>query len=174
MTTGTFVVLGILGIFYIGSIFYLKKPAFNGKRGTVLVSLFLLCLSFLFLYLTFFFPEEEGVGPATVPRLWIGLLIILNIFLIYRVIKGVEEPDEEKGDPCKTLKFVVLMGIYIGLLNYIGYFLDTFLFLIIAPLMLYYKKIVNLLLISCVWLVFVYYVFIQTLHIPIPLGIFFR
>ncbi len=172
--TGTYVVLGILGVLYIMAILYLRDPKFNKKRGTILVSLFLLFLSFLFLYLTFFFPIEEGVGPATVPRLWIGLLIILNVFLIYRVLKGIEEPDSGEGDPVKTIKFIVLMALYIGLLDLVGYFIDTFLFLIIAPLMLYYKRMVNLVVISGIWLVFVYYVFIQTLHIPIPLGIFAR
>ncbi len=169
---GTYMFLGVLSIFYISAVLYLRRPFFNKKRGTILVSLFLLSLSLLFLYITFSFPEEEGVGPATVPRLWIGLLILFNIFLIYRVVRGIEGPDEETGDPWKTLKFIVLMTVYIGLLDIIGYFIDTFLFLIIAPLMLYYKRIVNLIAISVIWVVFVYYVFVQTLHIPIPLGFF--
>ncbi len=174
MDVGTIIVLIVLGILYIGSIFYLRRPYFNGKRGTILVSLALLFLAFLFLYVTFSFPSEEGVGPATVPRLWIGLLIILNIYLIYRVIKGIEDEDKEEGKPQNALKFVVLMIVYIGVLNILGYFISTFLFLIIAPLMLYYKRIINLILIALAWMVFVYYVFITMLHIPIPMGIFIK
>ena len=174
MTPDVWIVIGILSLFYVFAIFYLKKDAFNGKRGTILVSLALLSLGVLFLYITFSFPSEEGVGPATVPRLWIGLLLILNVYLIFRVIKGIEDVDQSAGDPFKTLKFIVLMIVYIGFLNVLGYFIDTFLFLIIAPLMLYYKRVINLVIISCLWLVFVYYTFMMMLHIPIPMGIFVK
>ncbi len=174
MTIDVWIVIGILSLFYVFAIFYLRKDSFDGKRGTILVSLALLSLSVLFLYMTFSFPSEEGVGPATVPRLWIGLLLILNIYLIVRVIKGIEDIDQNEGDPLKTLKFIILMIIYIGSLNILGYFIDTFLFLIIAPFMLYYKRIINLVIISCLWLVFVYYTFMMMLHIPIPMGIFVK
>lgn len=169
---GTSIVAGILAILYVGIIFYIRRSPLRDRSGTILVSIALLFLSILFFYMTFSFPIEEGVGPATVPRLWISFLMILNVYLIYRAVKGIEGPDQEEGDPKKTLKFVILMILYIGLLDILGYFIDTFLFLVISPLMLYYKKIVNLILISVIWLVFVYYVFMRTLHIPIPLGIF--
>lgn len=144
-------------------------------KGNLLVAIFAVELGILFGYLTFSFQEEAGgAGPASVPRLWISALMVVGAFLVYRILTGREEPDPEPGNIKLVLAVMSVIITYMLLIPRAGYFVATFPYIIVSCILISYRKHYMILLISGGWLVFVYFVFVKALHVPLPPGSFFR
>lgn len=71
--------------------------------------------------------------------------------------------------------FGVLAGciIYIGLMNYLGYYISSVLYLLLAQFFLKVKPIPAIISCACIMIV-TYLVFSMFLHVPLPLGIWFE
>ncbi len=66
---------------------------------------------------------------------------------------------------------VGLVVVYYFAMDYLGYFLSSFLFLVIAMYMLSYRKPLTILLVGTGWVLFSYLVFYKFLYIQLPLGL---
>ncbi len=147
-------------------LFFSKKKDYLGQ---IMIPLFFIFLAFIFFLLTFAFPTNDEVGPSVVPRLWIFLLIPLNLYLLIDVLKK-KEKMIQNGDKNTVFKFVLLLVLYLFSIFYLGYFLSSFLFVFLGIYLLGYRKYLPIILISCGWVLFSYFIFYRILFVPFPVG----
>jgi len=139
--------------------------------GNILVPCCLIALSLVFLAITFRFRVEEA-GPALIPRLWIYMILVLSGIILGQIFSGKDEvvPKIERTG-LLLLVMVTLIGYFIAI-SFIGYFLSTFLFIVLLLNMLSYRKKLLIYLIAGGWCLFSYLVFYKLLYIQLPLGFF--
>ena len=139
--------------------------------GNILLPCTLIALSIMFLAISFSFPEEE-VGPAAVPHLWIFWTILLCSAILFQVFRGSGDADPESGRIGFLLLIMAMLAAYYFAMQTIGYFLSSFLFLVILMHILSYKKKLAIYSVSAGWVIFSYIVFYKVLFIQLPLGYF--
>jgi len=144
-----------------------KKSWLNG----IILPLFFIFLSLIFYLLSFSFPSNEDVGPAIVPRLWIFILIPLNLVLLVSILIKKEKIMSTTDSNRSVFKFLGLLVLYLLGIHFLGYFFSTFFFVIAGILLLGYKNIRMTLIISACWLLFSYLVFYKLLYVPLPQGL---
>jgi hypothetical protein len=137
--------------------------------GEILVPSTLIAFSMVFLAITFSFPSEEA-GPAAVPLLWIFWTIVLCAAILWQVLSGKAKPDPASGRlGFLLLVTVVLIGYYFAIQT-IGYFLSSFLFLVLLMHIMAFKKKLIIYVVAVCWVVFYYAVFYRLLYIQLTLG----
>jgi tripartite-type tricarboxylate transporter receptor subunit TctC len=155
---------------------------FNKKdvkiNGTISILTVTGILAITFYYISSFFPAPRAglfVGAATVPKVWSIFLFtvsIIGLILYYR------NPKNEITKKSKNVRSVVILSflilIYISLISLIGFFISTGLFLIASMLIMKYRNYLNIILITAIVLLFMYFVFIRILMVPLPIGNIFQ
>ncbi len=136
----------------------------------ILIITFFLSLSILFYILSFVFPESDVVGPSVVPRLWIFLLIPLNILLLIKTLTNKNKVEEPGGNVNKVLKYILFLIVYLVGIYFLGYYISSFAFIFVSMYILGYRKYGTMLIISFGWIVFSYLIFYKTLYVPLPIG----
>ncbi|MBM4323021.1 MAG: tripartite tricarboxylate transporter TctB family protein [Deltaproteobacteria bacterium] len=148
---------------------------FSGMRqhlGNILIPCCLIALSLVFLAITFRFSGEEEAGPAAIPRLWIFLILVLSSIILGQILRGKDEVVPRiKRTGLLALVMVTLISYFLAI-SYIGYFLSTFLFIVLLLNMLSYRKKLLIYFIAGGWILFSYLVFYKLLYIQLPLGFF--
>lgn len=148
------------------------------KKNNIIISSMLIIL-FIFAYFgTYSFNYSKS---KMFPRIILVSLILLTITFIFETIKDYKNKEEKsikyKKRNYKDLKklLYVFLGIflYIALISYLGFYLDTYIFLVFMMFSLGFKKIPRLLLISSLSLFFIYITFALILKVPTPRGIFY-
>lgn len=146
----------------------------SGKKeyfGEILIPCALIALSLVFFAVTYSFPTEEA-GPAAVPHLWIFWTVLLCSVILWQVFKGTAKSDPKSGRLGFLLLVIVIVIAYYVAMQTIGYFISSFLFLVLLMHILSYKKKVVLYSVAVGWVVFSYIVFYKLLFIQLPLGYF--
>lgn len=168
--TGLLIWTGILlllsaGIFL--GFLYSKKKDYSGQT---IIPLAMIVLSLVLWAATFDFRSEEA-GPALIPRLWIFWLILLSVVLLFFCLTGTIAKDPKPGRLAFLGQGIGLVVVYYFAMDYLGYFLSSFLFLATAMYMLSYRKPLTVLLVCSGWVIFSYLVFYKLLYIQLPLGL---
>lgn len=141
---------------------------------------------------TVFFVDTAGLLPAAyhLPRILCVVLFLLAMMVAVEALiarrrypegtpapKGASLPLREpffKGlNVPRTLTFVLSIIASAALLNVLGYFVVTPLFLLGTLLYLRACRWYTSLLISVLFPVFVYFVFVRFLDTPLPMGVYF-
>lgn len=139
--------------------------------GNILIPCSLIALSLVFLAITYSFPIDEA-GPAVIPRLWIFLILLLSGIILWQVLRGKEKVVPKIERPgLLALAMAVIVGYYAAI-SLIGYFLSTFLFIVLLLNMLSYPRKLLIYLIAGGWVLFSYLMFYKLLYIQLPLGFF--
>jgi putative tricarboxylic transport membrane protein len=141
--------------------------------GNILLLCSLIALAIIFFAITFSFPMEEA-GPAVVPYLWVFWTILLCSVILWQIFRGTAEPDPKPG---RFVFLALVTGILIAYyfaIQYIGYFLSSFLFLVIVMHVLAHEKKRTIYIIAVGWVIFSYVVFYKALYIQLPLGRLFE
>ncbi len=145
------------------------------KKGTILISL-LIILWMVFLFTqTFDLPKSltpNVPGPAYLPRVYITLGIILCLSVILKAYLSRENVAVQWSRLRMLGAGSLILIVYILLLNVLGYFLATFLF-IIALVLLMGGQIVSGLVVSGSFVFFTYVVFMRLFNLPLPKGLLF-
>ena len=164
MTSGIAAVLVGLGV---AVRFSRLKP----YLGNILVPSCLVALSLVFLLLTFDFPVDEA-GPAVIPRLYVTVILVLSGIIFLQIFRGKEKavPKLERKGYLAFLMAIFI--IYFLAMPYVGYFLSTFLFIVLMLNVLGYQKKVRIWFIAGGWILFSYLLFYKLLYIQLPLGVF--
>lgn len=138
---------------------------------------------------TYSFPSTEGVSAATVPRLWIGAILILAFANTLMVGKAQPAPVAAAIDSVETesstelggtrdaprsllpvLTATALLAVYTAATVLIGYKISTALFLIAMMRLLGHPRWTTIIAVTAAWLVFAYVTFEKTLYVPLPSG----
>lgn len=162
--------LGVLTVL-LGLGILVHRSRMRQYLGNILVPCCLIALSLVFLAFTFGFRVEE-VGPAVIPRLYIFLILVLSGIILMQIFRGKEEvvPKIERTG-LLALVTVTLIGYFLAI-PVMGYFLSSFLFIVLLLNMLSYRKKRLIYLIAGGWVVFSYFAFYKLLYIQLPLGFF--
>ncbi len=139
--------------------------------GDILVPCSMIAMSTLFLAITFSFPSEEA-GPSAVPRLWIFWLCVLSGGILWQIFKGKVTEAKESGRLGFLLFVTLILIAYYFAIQTIGYFLSTFVFLVLVMHVLSYKNKLIIVSVASGWILFSYVVFYKLLYIQLPLGYF--
>jgi len=148
------------------------------KKNNIIISSILIILCFLAYFETYSFNYSKS---RIFPRIILISLLLLTVTFIFETIKNYKNKEEKvvkyKKRNYKELKILlyVLLGnfLYIISINYIGFYLDSYIFIVFTMFFLGFKKIPKLLLISSLFLFFLYIFFALTLKVPTPRGIFY-
>ncbi|MCP4396455.1 MAG: tripartite tricarboxylate transporter TctB family protein [bacterium] len=169
---GLYAFIAVLVVMLAALTFLIRTSAATRQfLGNILIPSALIAIGILCYLMTRSFPKEEA-GPSAIPHLWIVVLIILSIFLIFQALTGKMDPDPKNGRLDMLALFVGVTIAYLLLMQVIGYYLSTFLFLVAVMYFLSYRKYVTMFAVSGGWLLFAYLVFQRMLYIPLPQGKF--
>jgi len=145
--------------------------------GDLIIPLGFLFLSAFLYYVTLNFPVGKlagSVGPASMPRLWLYVLTFFSIWQIYDVIQNGSKKNKKSGNIKKPLGLVLLMTGYLLVMNYLGYFITTFIFLISGMYWMTYKRPLVMFGVTAGFLLISYYAIVKLLQVPLPTGILFE
>ncbi len=164
---------GILILLLIGRAILLKYAGRTYlNQALILEALFL--SSLVLLALTWWFPVRGEVPAAVVPRLWIAGIFACIAYLTTRMIRKTESPDTVGGDIALPIKFIAITIAYIVLMNLIGYFAASIIFIVVAMPMLSYRRPLVIAAVSAGWTAFSYLIFYRLLFVSLPEGILIK
>ncbi|RLC52696.1 MAG: hypothetical protein DRZ79_00765 [Candidatus Cloacimonadota bacterium] len=163
-----FAVLAIFILLFVR--IFLNRTSYREFAGGITIPLSFIFLIIIFYLVSLNFPEGTKVGPAVVPRLWMFVLIPLNLYLLVQALRKKTDKDSEKGNTKIVFTFIALLVFYLVALVFIGYFISTFIFIFVSMLILGYRKYVSMVIISAIWIIFSYFVFYKLLQVPLPVG----
>lgn len=138
--------------------------------GNLLIPLVLLCLMAVYFFETFEYPTQEDVGPAAVPYLWMLFTSGFCLYLLVRALRRKGAPDPIPGRIGFVAGSVVWLALYLFGIQTVGYFVSTFVFLVVSIYVLTYRKLAVIFALATGWLVFSYFIFFKLLYIPLPIG----
>jgi hypothetical protein len=145
--------------------FILKEILFAG--GAV-------ALSLLFIIQSFKLPDSAALMPrilAVLIMLLAGIMVFQGLAARRRMVKaGQKESIPVINVPLVTLFLLFIVG-YVALIEVLGYFIATPLFIIGTYMFLNAMKLRNAIFVAAGFCALVYGVFVTVLHLPVPLGL---
>lgn len=145
------------------------------KYSDVIIGIFLI----IFAVGIFVMSNPLPTQSATFPRIVAGIMIFLSALLIVSGTKKAKLYEESTGDESSAnrevyknvVKGAVLIFLYILLMPTLGFFAATSAF--IASFMLVYKeRSIKKILLTVITLdVFIYFIFVAQLNVPLPQGL---
>jgi putative tricarboxylic transport membrane protein len=170
---GFWLLLSLLVLILIALTFIIKRSSKRKYTGRIVIAAFLIELGVLFGILAMSFPvkQDDPVGAGVVPLLWIYGILILGIFLLIQALTGHEEVDPPWGRMDVVGIFLGMTILYVILMQFIGYSISTFAYLISGMYYLKYRKWKTMLSITIGWILFSYFAFYRLLYVPLPKGI---
>ncbi|WP_100012679.1 tripartite tricarboxylate transporter TctB family protein [Lentibacillus sediminis] len=134
------------------------------------------------IFCTVFFLESLNypASAARLPQILIILVALLAIGMFIEAfiknkktdVKSAVKKEAEKINVKRVVLFTILIALYIILIDVIGYFIVTPVFLFVAMTYLRATKVYMALILSIGFTVFIYGLFSMFLNIPLPMGIF--
>lgn len=147
---------------------YLNQDVYTG--------LSLIVISAIFLVMSYDLIAEARLFPLI-------FLIIMIVFSILLIIKGVNRKefnshgDDEEKISIDLLKkpLVLFVGVFLYclLINLIGFFLSSIIFMIAFMYLNKYKSYKSIIFSTLLTILFVYFIFVYQLNVAIPSGILF-
>jgi len=136
--------------------------------GNLILPLVVFAVTMVFFYLTLDFPEQDEVGPAVVPYLWMFFTSIFCLVLAIQAFKHKGKPDPVPGQILHVLFYAAWMVLYLIAVQTVGFYLSTFVFLSSSMYLMGYRKMYVIASVALLWLVFSYFIFARLLFIPLP------
>ncbi|NEU30191.1 tripartite tricarboxylate transporter TctB family protein [bacterium LRH843] len=143
------------------------------KKVNMYSGLVVILIAAIFYSMTLSFPVQavEETGPAFIPRIYSGILIFLGILL---VIQSLREKNELERVNMMTISLVIgLVFVYVFFIQFIGFYIATFLFLVTFLWFMKVRKMAVLLGVPISVMLVVFIFFQKILVVPIPLGSLF-
>jgi putative tricarboxylic transport membrane protein len=170
MNPTVLVIVALIAILAIGM--WVRHSRMRQHLGNILIPCSLIAAALVFLVLTFDLPTQEEAGPELIPRLWIYLILVLSGILFWQALRGTDKAASKIEKPGLVALTMAILIVYFLLMPYIGYFLSTFLFIVLMLHILSYRKKIMIYVIAGGWCVASYLVFYKLLYIQLPLGFF--
>lgn len=135
-------------------------------------------LIFCFILWFFLIPTQiSSTEDAVYPRLvnvWIaicGILLILKSWKSTEKIILYESKNEKRI--IRVVVIVTIFLIYIFMIDFLGFFISSFIFIIILMLSFGVRQWIKLISVPIIILLFLYFLIKKVLFFPLPEGIFF-
>ena len=161
--------LFLIILFYL---YFMKKTLFNGD---IIIPVSLIMISLFLFVETLSFPAGKiggSAGPAVMPRLWIAGMVLFSIWLLFGAITKPSLQKQESNGLRKAISLAALMSLYIVATDFLGYYLSTFIFILLGVYIMSYKRYIIAFLFSLGFVIFSFFVFKIVLMVPLPTGIF--
>jgi len=147
----------------------------NVKKIDISVGSVLCVLSVaIFLYAgTYKGSGVSNYGPNVFPQFLAVMLFITSVLLIVNAVKGKSQTDLEGINLAGFIRTSITVGIsiaYLIVMQFIGFFVSTFIFLYVMIQYLGQKSLVTRLISSFAVSIIVYLIFKDFLKIPLPSG----
>jgi len=171
--TGFALLLGAMVLILGGLAFLLLRSPKKEYVGRILFAVFFMELAAVCMVLVLNFRQGGGgeVGPRVVPILWLAGISGLSVLLLIRALTGVEEKDPPWGKVGKVAVFIGLTVLYLVLMQYLGYYLTTVLYVVVSMYYLGYRKWKVMASVAATWVVVAYLAFFRLLYVPLPSGL---
>ncbi len=164
------VIIGVLAVLTgLGAV--VRFSRLRAYLGNIMIPASLVVLSLVFWFFSYEFPQETA-GPADIPRLYLILILVLSGVLLFQAIRGKEKSVPRLERKRFLALLIAILIAYFLLMPVIGYFLSTFVFIVIMLHLLGYGKKGLIWVIAGGWIVFSYFLFYKLLYIQLPLGLF--
>jgi len=169
--TGFMVLLAILAVILVVITLQILKSSKKKYTGRLVFPVFFIELSILFGIMALGFPHKGEVGPGVVPGLWITGILGFAILLLVRGITGREDEDPEWGRVSKVFVFIAMTILYLFVMQIVGYYLATIIYLILGMYYLAYRDWKVMITLTAGWVLFSYFAFYRLLYVPLPRGL---
>lgn len=121
------------------------------------------------------------VSAARLPQILIFIIVGLSILMLIEAFtKRNDDSAKSEGDTAngkvnirRVSIFIAMIASYILLMDIIGYFIITPLFVFAALMYLKATNVITAIILAVGFTVFIYGLFSLFLHVPVPKGIFF-
>jgi len=150
------------------------------KKDDILSGCILIAISIYFLRESNSLPPSSlGIpGSAFFPRLVCFAFVIFGGILIIRSFKKGEAERKItlilKQDLIRVLAVILLCGIYIFSIPFLGFILTSILFIVFLMFIFQVKRIGIIILWGFLVTLIIYFIFKILLKVPLPAGMFFR
>jgi putative tricarboxylic transport membrane protein len=148
------------------------------KTANIVSSFIAILIAAFFFIMTYQFKDidVQDTGPAFMPRLYAGILIVLAFLLIVNSMRS--KLKEQKNDSGSNFKLVfitmVLMTGLIILIPFIGFYISAPIVIFIFLKICKQKNLFLLIGLPLGVILFVYLLFERLLLVPIPTGSIFQ
>lgn len=160
------------------------KNIFTAKYKEVFVGVVMTAFALFYLASTINIKKLNGVGVGAefMPRLYGTVVLILGIMQIYFSSKKLNffkesEEGENISDTKNAMLSFILIIVYFGIMNFIGFIISSILFLFgLSSLLTPKSKKKNLfvtIIFSVVLPILCFYFFKSVMHLALPIGIIF-
>lgn len=135
-------------------------------------------LIFCFILWFFLIPTQiSSSKDAVYPRLVNVWIAICGILLILKSWKSSEKiilyESKDKQGIIRVVATVIIFLIYIFMIDFLGFFISSFVFIIILMLSFGVRQWIKLISVPIIILLFLYFLIKKVLFFPLPEGIFF-
>lgn len=169
---GFWVLLAVLAAGLIGITLLILKSSKKAYAGRLIIPVFFMEFAVLFGILALGFPDRgDEVGPGIVPLLWIIGIFGFGLLLLIRGLVGHEDKDPAWGRIDKVSIFIAMTILYLLIMQIIGYYLATVIYLIYGMYYLAYRDWKVMISMTAGWILFSYFAFYRLLYVPLPKGI---
>ena len=170
--TGFMVLLAVLATLLIGVTLLVLKSSKKQYAGRLIIPVFFMEFAVLFGIMALGFPDRgDEVGPGVVPLLWIAGIFGFSLLLLIRALIGHEEKDPAWGRIGKVSVFIALTILYLLIMQIIGYYLATIIYLVTGMYYLAYRNWKVMISMTAGWVLFSYFAFYRLLYVPLPRGL---
>ena len=170
--TGLALLIAVMMIILGVITFITNRSSKKEYTGRIIFPVIFMEIASLFLILLLGFPQNtgNGVGPGVVPLLWIIGIYAFSIILLIQALLGYEEKDPQWGHLKVVIPYFIFTIVYLFLMQIIGYFISTILFLMGGMYYLTYRNWKVMISLTAGWLIFSYLAFYKLLYVPLPKG----
>ena len=152
-----------------------NSPGRKALKQDIFLGIFITCFGALAFWSTLKFPS----GAALMPRIVTILLTALGALLAVLSFVRYKSGKESAASPVEIIKLkypviaYLMVVFYVILINHLGFFSSTLLFLVCFMYFMNIKSVKTIALTVAILLGFVYLLFCVGLHVNFPSGILF-
>lgn len=146
----------------------------NSQLAEILITSLMIVLEGILWLAAGEIPPESAAYPKGLIIMAFAISAIYLVMCIYKIKKqGLAKKEKEQcpGAGVQTIVFGVMVCIYIGLLEKVGYLIMTPVFIVASLWFLGMRKKITLLLVPVIVTGFTYFVFNYVLYVFLPAGI---
>lgn len=146
------------------------------RKGTLFIaSIFLVGLIYLYYLVTQIPPNilDTHTGPELMPKIYIIAGLAITVLLLIQTIRDKTQVVSEENEQDEKIKmnlvyYLGLLILYVLAISFVGYYIATFLVILVLLIIKKVKNIVLLIAVPVVFNLFIFILFDFVIGLPIP------